>query len=108
MEIDRRSLGAAGVTVLLWASAVIAIRSAGAHFSPGALALGGLVAGSAVLVVILLVRREGWPARGAWPGILATGILWFGVYMVALNWGEREGGAGTGAMVVNGGPGGRE
>jgi drug/metabolite transporter (DMT)-like permease len=104
MEIDRRSLGAAGVTVLLWASAFIAIRSAGAHFSPGALALGRLVAGSVVLVVILLVRREGWPARGAWPGILATGILWFGVYMVLLNWAEQHVDAGTASMIVNIGP----
>jgi drug/metabolite transporter (DMT)-like permease len=103
-SIDRRSMLAAGVTVLLWASAFVAIRDAGEHYSPGALALGRLLSGSAVLVVVLLVRREGWPARGAWPGILASGVLWFGVYMVALNWGEREVDAGTAAMVVNVGP----
>jgi len=103
-SIDRRSLLAAGVTVLLWASAFVAIRDAGEHYSPGALALGRLLSGSAVLVVVLLVRREGWPARGAWPGILTSGVLWFGVYMVALNWGEREVDAGTAAMVVNVGP----
>jgi drug/metabolite transporter (DMT)-like permease len=103
-SIDRHSMLAAGVTVLLWASAFVAIRDAGEHYSPGALALGRLLSGSAVLVVVLLVRREGWPARGAWPGILASGVLWFGVYMVALNWGEREVDAGTAAMVVNVGP----
>ncbi|HEY0450685.1 DMT family transporter [Actinophytocola sp.] len=102
--VDRRSLVAAGVTVLLWASAFVAIRSAGQHYSPGALAFGRLLAGSVVLVVVLLVRREGWPARAAWPGIVASGVLWFGVYMVALNWGEREVDAGTAAMVVNVGP----
>jgi drug/metabolite transporter (DMT)-like permease len=101
---DRRSLLAAAVTVLLWASAFVAIRSAGDHYSPGALALGRLLAGSVVLVAFLLVRREGWPARGAWPGILASGVLWFGVYMVALNWGEQEVDAGTAAMLVNVGP----
>lgn len=95
---------AAAVTVLLWASAFVAIRSAGDHYSPGALALGRLLAGSVVLVAFLLVRREGWPPRGAWPGILASGVLWFGVYMVALNWGEQEVDAGTAAMLVNVGP----
>jgi drug/metabolite transporter (DMT)-like permease len=30
--------------------------------------------------------------------------LWFGVYMVALNWGEQHVDAGTAAMVVNVGP----
>jgi drug/metabolite transporter (DMT)-like permease len=101
---DRRSLLAAAVTVFLWASAFVAIRSAGAHYSPGALALGRLFAGSVVLVALLLIRREGWPPRAAWPGIAASGVLWFGVYMVALNWGEQEVDAGTAAMVVNVGP----
>lgn len=101
---DRRSLLAAAVTVVLWASAFVAIRSAGEHYSPGALALGRLSAGSVVLVAFLLVRREGWPVRAAWPGILASGVLWFGVYMVALNWGEQEVDAGTAAMLVNVGP----
>src|SRR5688572_23886763 len=104
ISVDRRSLLAAGVTVLLWASAFVAIRSAGEHFGPGALALGRLLAGSAVLVVVLLVRRESWPPRAAWPGIVAAGVLWFGVYMVALNWGEQEVDAGTAAMIVNIGP----
>jgi drug/metabolite transporter (DMT)-like permease len=101
---DRRSLLAAAVTVVLWASAFVAIRSAGAHYPPGALALGRLFSGAVVLVVFLLVRREGWPPRAAWPGILVTGVLWFGLYMVALNWGEQQVDAGTAAMVVNIGP----
>jgi len=101
---DRRSLLAAAVTVFLWASAFVAIRSAGEHYSPGALALGRLFTGSVVLVAILLARREGWPPRAAWPGIVASGVLWFGLYMVALNWGEQQVDAGTAAMVVNVGP----
>jgi drug/metabolite transporter (DMT)-like permease len=104
MAVDRRSLVAAGVTVLLWASAFVAIRDAGRYFAPGALALGRLVAASVVLVAVLMVRREGWPRREAWPGILVAGVLWFGVYMVALNWGEQEVDAGTAAMIVNVGP----
>lgn len=100
----RAALLAACVTVVLWASAFVSIRSAGAAYSPGALALGRLLAGSVVLVGFLLVRRGGWPPRAAWPGIAASGVLWFGGYMVLLNWGEREVDAGTAAMLVNIGP----
>jgi drug/metabolite transporter (DMT)-like permease len=101
---DRRAMLAAGVTVLLWASAFVAIRSAGHDFSPGALALGRLLSGTVVLGLVWLIRRAGWPPRAAWPGITAVGVLWFGVYMVALNWGEQHVDAGTAAMVVNIGP----
>ncbi|MEU5217995.1 DMT family transporter [Streptomyces sp. NPDC020807] len=101
---SRLALAAAGVTVVLWASAFVSIRSAGAAYSPGALALGRLLAGALVLAVFLVVRREGVPPRAAWPGILISGLLWFGVYMVVLNWGEQEVDAGTAAMIVNIGP----
>src|SRR5439155_1430830 len=105
LESDgRRALVAAAVTVLLWASAFVSIRGAAPYFSPGALALGRLLAGAVALLAVWLVRREGWPARGAWPTIAVSGVLWFGVYMVALNWGEQQVDAGTAAMVVNIGP----
>jgi drug/metabolite transporter (DMT)-like permease len=98
------ALIAAGVTVVLWASAFVAIRSAGRDFSPGALALGRLMCGSVVLGLVARARREGWPPRAAWPGIVTSGVLWFGVYMVALNWGEQKVDAGTAAIVVSLGP----
>ncbi|MCX5139248.1 DMT family transporter [Streptomyces sp. NBC_00338] len=101
---DRRAAAAACTTVVLWASAFVSIRSAGDAYSPGALALGRLLAGSLALGALLLVRREGLPSRAAWPGILWSGLLWFGLYMVVLNWGEQEVDAGTAAMVVNIGP----
>ncbi len=53
--------GAATVTVVLWASAFVSIRSAGAVYSPGALALGRLLAGAVALGTICLLRREGLP-----------------------------------------------
>ena len=102
--LDRRALAAVSVTVLAWASAFVVIRDAGRYFDPAALALGRLLAGSLVLGTVWLARGEGWPPRAAWPGIAGTGVLWFGVYMVALNWGERHVDAGTAAMVVNIGP----
>ncbi len=96
--------GAATVTVVLWASAFVSIRSAGEEYSPGALALGRLLVGAVVLGGICLVRREGLPPRAAWPGIAISGLLWFGFYSVVLNWGEQQVDAGTAALVVNIGP----
>ncbi|MEV0172525.1 DMT family transporter [Streptomyces sp. NPDC050803] len=101
---DLLAAGAVVVTLVLWASAFVSIRSAGAEYSPGALALGRLLAGVIVLGSICAVRREGWPPRAAWRGIAISGLLWFGFYMVALNWGEQQVDAGTAALVVNIGP----
>jgi drug/metabolite transporter (DMT)-like permease len=42
--------------------------------------------------------------RGLVRGIIGSGVLWFGLYMITLNWGEREVDAGTAAMVVTIGP----
>lgn len=107
MNIRRPELlapGAAVITVVLWASAFVSIRSAGDAYSPGALALGRLLSGVLVLGVILAVRGEGLPPRSAWRGIAISGALWFGFYMVVLNWGEQQVDAGTAALVVNIGP----
>ncbi|WP_373304445.1 DMT family transporter [Streptomyces anandii] len=100
----RPAAAAAAVTVVLWASAFVSIRSAGGAYSPGALALGRLAAGAVTLGALCLVRREGLPPRTAWRGIALSGVLWFGFYMVALNWGEQRVDAGTAALVVNVGP----
>jgi drug/metabolite transporter (DMT)-like permease len=91
---------AVAVTLLLWASAFVAIRHLGSSFSPGALSLGRLVVGSLALGAAMLVR--GWtpPTRRDWPGLLVIGVLWFGVYNVALNAGEHRVDAGTAAMLI--------
>ncbi|MGW2823398.1 DMT family transporter [Streptomyces sp. NPDC001443] len=96
--------GAATVTVVLWASAFVSIRSAGAAYSPGALALGRLLTGVLALGALWAVRREGLPPRSAWRRTAVSGVLWFGFYMVVLNWGEQQVDAGTAALVVNIGP----
>ncbi|MGY1838649.1 MULTISPECIES: DMT family transporter [unclassified Modestobacter] len=95
---------AVAVTVLAWASAFIGIRAVGEDLSPGALALGRLLVGAAVLG-LLLVRR-GWvaPTPGEWRLLLVCGIGWFGIYNVALNAAEQHLDAGTTAMLVNIGP----
>ncbi len=92
------------VTVLLWASAFVAIRHLGDHVSPGPLTLGRLAVASAVLGGLLLVRRHAWPARQHWPRLVICGVSWFAVYNVALNAAEQRLDAGTAAMLVNIGP----
>ncbi len=94
-------LVAVGVTLVFWASAFVAIRHLGDHVGPGALSLGRLLVGSLCLGVVLLARRA-WrrPTRADWLPLVAIGLLWFGVYNVALNEGERRVDAGTAAMLI--------
>jgi drug/metabolite transporter (DMT)-like permease len=95
---------AALVTVTAWASAFIGIRDAGEEISAGALSLGRLLVGSAALGLMVAIRREPLPARRDLPLIAVCGLLWFGIYNVALNEAERHIDAGTAAMLVNVGP----
>lgn len=97
-------IGAVAVTVTLWASAFVAIRYTDRALSPGAIALGRLFVGSVALGLLVVLRRERLPERRAWPGLLVCGVLWFGVYNVALNAAERRVDSGTAAMLVNVGP----
>ncbi len=101
---DLLAAGAATVTVVLWASAFVSIRSAGAAYSPGALALGRLLADPSRWAPSVSYAARGWPPRGARRGIAISGLAWFGFYMVVLNWGEQQVDAGTAALVVNIGP----
>lgn len=103
-KFNPRAAIAIGITVLCWASAFVSIRDAGRHLDPGPLTLGRAGTAAVVLLAVWALRREGLPKRAAWPGILTAGILWFGVYMVALNWGEQLVDAGTAALIVNIGP----
>ena len=52
----------------------------------------------------MLIRRPQRPSRRALPFIVASGVLWFALYNVVLNAGERYVDAGTAAMLVNVGP----
>jgi drug/metabolite transporter (DMT)-like permease len=98
------ALGAALVTVTLWASAFVGIRDAGRHLSPGALALGRLTIASVALGLIVLARREPLPSRRDLARIAFVGVFWFGLYNIALIEAEQRVDAGTAAMLVNIGP----
>ena len=93
-------LAAVATTLVLWASAFVAIRHLGQDFSAGALSLGRLLVGAACLGAVAL--RRGLPrlARRDLMPLLAIGVLWFGVYNVTLNEGEQRVDAGTAAMLI--------
>jgi drug/metabolite transporter (DMT)-like permease len=101
---DLPALAAGLVTVVLWASAFVGIRAAGAAFSPGALALARLVVSCAVLGPVALAGHGAWPRRRDLLAIAAYGVLWLCLYSVALNAAERRIDAGTAAMLINTGP----
>lgn len=102
---DPRVLGAAAITVLLWASAFIVIRGAGEHFGPGGMALLRMLVGSAALSVVVLIRHRtrgvAWPSLRSLPAVVVWGVAWFGVYNLGLNAAEQSIDAGTAAMLVN-------
>ncbi|GAA2137509.1 DMT family transporter [Nocardioides koreensis] len=93
-------VAAVAVTLLLWASAFVAIRHLGHDFSPGALSLGRLLVGALCLGVVALGRGLPRPSRRDLLSLVIIGVLWFGVYNVALNEGERRVDAGTAAMLI--------
>jgi drug/metabolite transporter (DMT)-like permease len=93
---------AVAVTLLLWASAFVAIRDRADHFRPGSLALGRLGVGALCLSAVASRRRRQLvvPVRPDWWRFVAIGLLWYALYMVALNAGERRIDAGTSAMLI--------
>ena len=89
------------VTLVLWASAFVAIRHLGKDFEPGSLSLGRLLVGAATLgAVVLTQSRMPRPTGREWVSIVAIGVLWFGVYNVSLNEGEHHVDAGTASMLL--------
>ncbi|MBW8767328.1 MAG: DMT family transporter [Geodermatophilales bacterium] len=101
---DGRTIAAVVVTVLAWASAFVGIRGVGEDLSPGVLALGRLLVGTAVLGVLMTGR--GWvrPNGRDWALLAVCGVGWFAVYNLSLNAAEQHLDAGTTAMLVNIGP----
>jgi drug/metabolite transporter (DMT)-like permease len=93
-------LAAVAVTLVLWASAFVAIRHLGESFTPGSLSLGRLLVCSLALGVVLATRAWRAPTRREWVSLVVIGLLWFGLYTVTLNAGERRVDAGTAAMLI--------
>ncbi|PWN04866.1 EamA family transporter [Nocardioides silvaticus] len=91
---------AVATTLVLWASAFVAIRHLGQDFSAGALTLGRI--GVAALALAFVALRQGFPrpSRRQWVSIVVIGLLWFSLYHLALNQGEKWVDAGTASMLL--------
>lgn len=106
---DRRgpvlTLLAVAATLILWASAFVAIRHLRGDVPPGPLALARLLVGAIALGVMVARRPRRWPSSVRdWALVIACGVSWFGIYNVALNASEQHIDAGTSALVVQVGP----
>lgn len=95
---------ALATVVVVWASAFVGIRALAGAFDPAALTLGRLLVGAAALTLIARPWRHRLPRGRTLLLTVAYGIVWFGVYNVALNAAETSLDAGTTALIVNIGP----
>jgi drug/metabolite transporter (DMT)-like permease len=90
--------------MVLWAAAFVVIRGLRDVLDPGPMALARLLVGSVVLTAVALGRPGGprrLPRGRALILIIGYGVLWFGVYSIAVNAAGRYLDAGTSAMLVN-------
>ncbi|MFL6156064.1 MAG: DMT family transporter, partial [Marmoricola sp.] len=97
-------LFAVAVTLLLWASAFVAIRHLGHEVTPGALSLGRLLIAAVALSLFLVRSTRTRFTRNEVFLLLGCGVAWFGIYNLALNGSEQRIDAATAAMVVQVGP----
>jgi drug/metabolite transporter (DMT)-like permease len=91
---------AVATTLVLWASAFVAIRHLGHDFSAGPLTLARQGTGAVALGLVALRSGLPRPTRRQWASLVVIGVLWFSVYHLALNQGELWVDAGTAAMLL--------
>jgi drug/metabolite transporter (DMT)-like permease len=101
---DARTLVAAGVTLLFWASAFAAIRAGLTAYAPGELALLRFLVASLVLAVYAVLTRMRLPEKRDLPAMLLMGFLGITVYHVALNYGEVVVTAGAASLLIASAP----
>lgn len=95
---------AVATTVVLWASAFVAIRAALPGYSPAHLALLRFLVASAVLAMHALITHLRMPAVRDLPRIVVVGLVGVTGYNLALNSGEQSVTAGVASLLVNTGP----
>jgi drug/metabolite transporter (DMT)-like permease len=103
-RIDARTIGAAGVTLLFWASAFAAIRAGLAAYGPGQLALLRFLIASGVLGVYAVLTRMRLPETRDLPAVLLMGLLGITLYHVPLNYGEVTVTAGAASLLISSAP----
>ncbi|UJW30487.1 DMT family transporter [Saccharothrix sp. AJ9571] len=100
-----KTAAAVVLTVVLWASAFVAIRDVGHTISPAPMALARLAVAAVALTFFVLLRHRRapivLPARKSLLLISVYAVLWLAGYTVALNAAERHVDAGTAALLVN-------
>jgi len=101
---ERRTLAALATTLLLWASAFVAIRIALPGFSVAGLSLGRLAVASLALAAAAPLLGVRMPARADVPRIVGCGLSGMTAYQLLLNAGERTVPAGTASLLVNTAP----
>jgi drug/metabolite transporter (DMT)-like permease len=92
---------ALAITVVLWASAFVAIREAVRDLGWAHLSVLRLGAAALVLGVLAAVRRVGWPARRDLPLLALCALSGMTAYQVLLNAGEVTVPAATASLLVN-------
>jgi drug/metabolite transporter (DMT)-like permease len=97
-------IAAIATTLVLWASAFVAIRHLGHEVTPGALSLGRLLIAALTLSLLLVRAPRNRFTRNEVLLLLGCGVSWFGIYNLALNASEQKIDAATAAMVVQVGP----
>ncbi len=91
-------------TVVLWASAFAAIRSALESYTPGHLTLLRFLTASVALGVYAVATRLRLPTTRDLPALVVAGFLGISAYHTALNYGEVTVTAGSAALLVNTAP----
>lgn len=99
-----RSFLAAGLTVVLWASAFPGIRVGLHAYSPVHLALLRYMVAALTLTGYALATRMRLPRWRDWPGIAVLGLVGIAFYNVALNTGEVSIPAAVASFLINVGP----
>jgi drug/metabolite transporter (DMT)-like permease len=95
---------AIATTVVLWASAFVAIRAALPDYGPIYLAVLRFLVASAVLGIYALFSRMRLPERQDLPRIALCGLVGIAGYNLALNTGEQTVTAGAASLLANTGP----
>jgi drug/metabolite transporter (DMT)-like permease len=99
-----RATGAALVTVVVWASAFVAIRVALPELGVGGLAVARLLVASAALAVLAPVMKVRAALPRDLPRMAMCGLTGMTGYILLLNAGERTVPAGTASLLVNTAP----
>ncbi|WP_333779676.1 DMT family transporter [Saccharopolyspora indica] len=100
-----KATAAVAVTIVLWASAFVAIRNIGHSLSPAPMALLRLSVAALALSLMVLIRFRGAPrppkSRRTLLLVAVYAVLWLAGYTVVLNAAEQHIDAGTAALLVN-------